>query len=162
MNRAAIIFALVVSVLPLSPSWSAEAAEPKLTPQAFYESFNIRSIYSAIWNGLRDYCGSFPKDFFTVAKSSDTYLELAKRGHSEWFIEFHPDNVIVLTEDLHGGSYRVTAQYELAFSATHRDWRAIAGETLFSADSDLEDVQALGEFLEHPENCIPYPREDNF
>ncbi|MBP5856279.1 hypothetical protein KAJ83_04615 [Marivibrio halodurans] len=70
---------LVLAAMVLSPFWALPAtAEPssekQITRMAFYESFNMRTIGSAMWQNLRAYCDSYPKTFFEIKKSVMTIL----------------------------------------------------------------------------------------
>ncbi|WP_420725989.1 hypothetical protein [Hwanghaeella sp. LZ110] len=134
--------------------------EHTITPMEFYQSFNMRTIYSSLGPRLRYYCESFPHQFFNIVKKSDNYLELAIEGHSQWFITFSSGNSITLTDNAHGATYLTSTQYDLAITESHDEWHAIAGKTVYPGSPEADELEPMGEFIRIASDCNLYQKND--
>lgn len=136
---------LVLLAMVLSPFWAPPAAaeqpsEKRITPMAFYESFNMRTIGSAMWQNLRAYCDSYPKDFFDISTINKNHLELVFDVTLYWHINFLRENRIHIYEAIYDGTWRQKHDFIVYYDAALSEWRAFG------------DI-----FAEKLNDCVPHP-----
>lgn len=119
---------------------AAPDTPPQITPQDFYERFNMRTILSSVGPRLNYHCESFPFEFFSITEMTDDYLELEEDGYPQWYINFLGDNTIELFISVWGTTYRSNTEYRLIFDTETQQWRASTT------------------FINIPDNCVPYKR----
>ena len=134
-------------------------SERQITPEEFFNAFNMRTIRSSMGPRLRYYCESYPKDYFNnrkldkrsreylgdedFAKLGKTLLVLTPVGDGEdfdqvWWVYFEGDNQITLDEFIRTGTWRTSSHYKLYFDEVHGDWRMKSGEFL---DAHMGETQ---------------------
>lgn len=130
---AALLLALVLTACASSDT-AQTVAERQITPEEFFNAFNMRTIGSFMWPRLRYYCESYPKDYFNnrkpdersrdylgdedIAKLGKTLLVLTPLEDGEefdevWWIYFEGDNKIELDEIVRSGTINTTSHYKL-------------------------------------------------
>lgn len=137
----AIIFALTLGFpLLFFDAVSVAAEQPrKITPAAFVNEFNMRTIFSSYGQALKYYCGKYPNEFFsTIHYVSDTELRLYE-DTNYWQVNFEDDNRIFLLNKITGASYNSESIYQLGYFNSIHQWRA--SETLIEQEENCEPIK---------------------
>ncbi|PFG51968.1 uncharacterized protein DUF1311 [Marinobacter sp. LV10R520-4] len=140
-SAMAIIFASTLG-LPLFffDAVSVAAEQPrKITPAAFVNEFNMRTIFSSYGQALKYYCGKYPNEFFsTIHYVSDTELRLYD-DTNYWQVNFEDDNRILLLNKIMGASYNSESMYHLGYFNSIHQWRA--SEALIEQEENCEPIK---------------------
>ena len=132
----------MVILWPLAALNAAADESRQLTPEAFVDKFNMRTVLSSYGQSLKYYCEQFPKQFFSkIHYASNTKLHLYN-GTDYWWVEFHANNKITLGNQITDASYRSQSTHKLAYSESEDEWRA-------------EEA-----WIERPTNCEPFVLEE--
>jgi hypothetical protein len=101
--------------------------EGVLTPMAFFESFNMRTIDTVMWNNLRYYCDSYPRVFFSIEEISDERLDLEFEQDIHVTIIFLGGNKVKIDELVTSGSWRTSTVYTLEYNQERAEWMSTEG-----------------------------------
>ncbi|WP_375172419.1 lysozyme inhibitor LprI family protein [Marinobacter sp.] len=111
-------------LFPFSISIVAAEDSKNLSPEAFVNKFNMRTIFSSYGPRLKYYCDTYPVEYFSIINYvSETELDLYD-GSDYWSVRFEEGNRIILYNRIRDASYRSQKSYQLVYFESLDEWRA--------------------------------------
>lgn len=112
------------------------------TPKQIYQSFNMRTVRSSFGQGLKAFCGTYPKDFFNLstAKFEKNKLILdAKEDY--WLIEIINDHEFIMINKIKSGTYNSKSKHK------------------YIVDKVTGEIRCNNFYIPESTPCKPYPED---
>lgn len=140
-----------LSLLMMLGACASKQTDAKLLsevwPYEFYERFNLRTILSSYNWQMKNYCGSYPKDFFTPEQlyMPNTESIVIENAQKRLVFEIRTDDKVVIIDEVKDGSYGAKSVYTIYHDKKNDDYR----------------TRKL--YIQKKENCQKYviPRDEN-